>query len=99
MFYKKLARVFMITNTQRNELEKIKPPKYREKVQEYLTQQGHRFSLETIQKVYSGKRSNLIVAKGIIIVFNEYFKEKQSVHLKLNNLINQINKDDKPMEK
>ncbi|CAL2102198.1 conserved protein of unknown function [Tenacibaculum sp. 190130A14a] len=84
----------MITTTQRSELEKIKPPKYREKVKEYLIQKGHHFSLETIQKVYSGKRNNLMIAKAIIIVFNKHLKEQQSVHLKINNLINQINKND-----
>lgn len=83
----------MITATQRDELEKIKPPKYREKVQEFLIQNGHNFSLETIQKVYSGKRNNLIIAKGIITVFNNYLKEKKSIDLEINNLIKQIKKD------
>lgn len=82
----------MITITQRNELEKIKPPKYREKVRAYLLQEGHQFSLETIQKVYSGKRKNLIIAKGIITVFTNYLKEKQSINSEINNLINSINK-------
>ncbi len=83
----------MITVTQRDELEKIKPPKYREKVQEFLIQNGHNFSLETIQKVYSGKRNNLIIAKGIITVFNNYLKEKKSIDMEINNLIKQIKKD------
>lgn len=83
----------MITATQRDELEKIKPPKYREKVQEFLIQNGHNFSLETIQKVYSGKRNNLIIAKGIITVFNNYLKEKKSIDIEINNLIKQIKKD------
>ncbi|WP_299160339.1 hypothetical protein [uncultured Tenacibaculum sp.] len=83
----------MITATQRDELEKIKPPKYREKVQEFLIQNGHNFSLETIQKVYSGKRNNLIIAKGIITVFNNYLKEKKSIDMEINNLIKLIKKD------
>ncbi len=83
----------MITIMQRKELEKIKPPKYREKVQGYLTQEGYNFSLETIQKVYSGKRNNLIIAKAIITVFYNHMKEKQLVNSNINNLINQINKN------
>ncbi|MCF2873668.1 MULTISPECIES: hypothetical protein [unclassified Tenacibaculum] len=83
----------MISITQRNELEKIKPPKYREKVREFLIQNGHEFSLETIQKVYSGKRKNLIIAKAIITVFNNHLKEQESIDSELNNLIKQIKRD------
>ncbi|WP_272151700.1 hypothetical protein [Tenacibaculum aiptasiae] len=83
----------MISITQRNELEKIKPPKYREKVREFLILNGHEFSLETIQKVYSGKRKNLIIAKAIIIVFNNHLKEQESIDSELNNLIKQIKRD------
>jgi hypothetical protein len=78
---------------QRKELEKIKPPKYREKVKDYLKKNGHHFSLETIQKVYSGKRNNLIIAKAIIVVFNNYFLEKESINSDINTIINQINKE------
>lgn len=78
---------------QREELEKIKPPKYREKVKEYLIKNGYNFSLETIQKVYSGKRNNLIIAKAIITVFNSYLKEKQHVNSQINTMITQIHKD------
>ena len=83
----------MISITQRNELEKIKPPKYREKVREFLIQNGHEFSLETIQKVYSGKSKNLIIAKAIITVFNNHLKEQESIDSELNNLIKQIKRD------
>ncbi|KAB1157331.1 hypothetical protein F7018_10400 [Tenacibaculum aiptasiae] len=83
----------MISITQRNELEKIKPPKYREKVREFLIQNGHKFSLETIQKVYSGKRKNLIIARAIITVFNNHLKEQESIDSELKNLIKQIKKD------
>ncbi|MGG8497604.1 hypothetical protein ACQY1Q_14435 [Tenacibaculum sp. TC6] len=83
----------MITPMQREELEKIKPPKYREKVKEYLTKNGYNFSLETIQKVYSGKRNNLIVAKAIITVFNSYMKERQHINSQINTIITQIHKD------
>ncbi len=82
----------MITTMQRKELEKIKPPKYREKVQEYLFENNHNFSLETIQKVYSGKRNNLIVAKAIITVFGGYMKEKEFIDKEINDIINKINK-------
>ncbi|WP_299125155.1 hypothetical protein [uncultured Tenacibaculum sp.] len=83
----------MISITQRNELEKIKPPKYREKVREFLIQNGHKFSLETIQKVYSGKRKNLIIARAIITVFNNHLKEQKSIDSELKNLIKQIKND------
>ena len=83
----------MITITQRKELEKIKPPKYREKVQVYLTKKGHNFSLEMIQKVYSGKRNNIIISKAIITIFYDYMKEKQVINTGINNLINKIDKD------
>lgn len=83
----------MISITQRNELEKIKPPKYREKVREFLIQNGHKFSLETIQKVYSGKRKNLIIARAIITVFNNHLKEQESIDSELKNLIKQIKND------
>ncbi len=83
----------MITPMQRKELEKIKPPKYREKVKEYLLNNDHNFSLETIQKVYSGKRNNLIIAKAIISVFESYMKEKEHINREINNIINQINKE------
>ena len=77
----------MITSTQRKELEKIKPPKYREKVKDFLVQNGYDFSLETIQKVYSGKRNNLIIAKAIITVFSNYMNEKNDINNKLDEII------------
>ena len=80
----------MITKLQRKELEKIKPPKYREKVQVYLLNNSHSFSMETIQKVYSGKRNNLIVAKAIITVFNNYMKEQKLLKAKMDAIIKQI---------
>ncbi len=83
----------MITVTQRKKLEKIKPSKYREKVKDYLAQKGYSFSLETIQKVYSGKRNNLIVAKAIVSVFYNYMKEKEIMNTDINNIITQINKE------
>lgn len=81
----------MITIMQRKELEKIKPPKYREKVQEYLSQNGHNFSLETIQKVYSGKRNNLTIAKAIVTVFANYKQEQEHIHKEINIIMKQIN--------
>ncbi|MGG6230202.1 hypothetical protein [Tenacibaculum sp. SDUM215027] len=83
----------MITAIQRKELEKIKPPKYREKVRNYLSQIGHDFSLETIQKVYSGKRKNLIIEKAIVAVFNNYLKDQQTTDSNINILIDKINSD------
>ncbi|WP_417799463.1 hypothetical protein [Tenacibaculum sp.] len=83
----------MITATQRKELEKIKPPKYREKVKNYLSKKGHNFSLETIQKVYSGKRKNLTIEKAIVDVFFNYMKEQQATNSNINNLIDKINRD------
>lgn len=83
----------MITATQRKELEKIKPPKYRDKVKSHLSQIGHNFSLETIQKVYSGKRKNLIIEKAIVVVFHNYMKDQQAMKNNINNLINEINSD------
>ncbi|CAM1344860.1 hypothetical protein [Tenacibaculum amylolyticum] len=83
----------MITSTQRKELEKIKPPKYREKVKEYLAENGYDFSLETIQKVYSGKRNNLVIAKAIIGVFSDYLKEKELINIEMNEIISQLNKN------
>lgn len=80
----------MITTMQRKELEKIKPPKYRERVKEYLIVNDYYFSLETIQKVYSGKRNNIVIAKAITIVFNNYMKEKQLINNTINNIANQI---------
>ena len=81
----------MITTMQRKELEKTKPRKYREKVKEYLLKNGHSFSLETIQKVYSGKRNNLTIANAIIMVFMDYDKQKKDILSKINN----INKEEK----
>ncbi|WP_437823231.1 hypothetical protein [Tenacibaculum mesophilum] len=83
----------MITATQRKELEKIKPPKYRDKVKNYLSKNGHHFSLETIQKVYSGKRKNLIVEKAIVNVFYNYMKNQQIIDDNINYLIDEINSD------
>jgi len=83
----------MITKFQRKELEKIKPPKYREKVQTYLQKTEYSFSLETIQKVYCGKRNNLIVAKAIITVFNNHMKEQELVKTKMETIIKQIKKN------
>ncbi|AZJ33535.1 MULTISPECIES: hypothetical protein [Tenacibaculum] len=83
----------MITATQRKELEKIKPPKYRDKVKNYLSKNGHDFSLETIQKVYSGKRKNLIVEKAIVNVFYNYMKNQQIIDDNINYLIDEINSD------
>lgn len=83
----------MITAIQRKELEKIKPPKYREKVKNYLSKNGHDFSLETIQKVYSGKRKNLIIEKAIVVVFHSYMKDQQATDSNINSLINEINSD------
>jgi len=80
----------MITKLQKRELEKIKPPKYREKVQISLLGNGYNFSLETIQKVYCGKRNNLIVAKAIITVFNNYMEEQELVKSKMKAMIKQI---------
>ncbi|WGH75074.1 hypothetical protein P8625_13480 [Tenacibaculum tangerinum] len=81
----------MITAIQREELEKIKPPKYREKVKKHLLQNGHHFSLETIQKVYSGKRNNLAIEKAIVEVFHSYMKNQQALCENINNLMNEIN--------
>ena len=83
----------MITATQRKELEKIKPPKYREKVKNYLSKNGYDFSLETIQKVYSGKRKNLTIEKAIVVVFHNYMKDQQAIDSNINSLINEINSD------
>ncbi|GFD75647.1 MULTISPECIES: hypothetical protein [Tenacibaculum] len=83
----------MITATQRKELEKIKPPKYRDKVKNYLSKNGHDFSLETIQKVYSGKRKNLIIEKAIVNVFYNYMKNQQIIDDNINYLIDEINSD------
>lgn len=83
----------MITATQRKELEKIKPPKYREKVKNYLSKNGHDFSLETIQKVYSGKRKNLTIEEAIVAVFYNHLKDQQTTDSNINNLINKINRD------
>ncbi|MDE1205746.1 hypothetical protein [Tenacibaculum larymnensis] len=83
----------MITAIQRKELEKIKPPKYREKVKNYLSKNGHNFSLETIQKVYSGKRKNLTIEKAIVVVFHSYMKDQQAIDSNINSLINEINSD------
>ncbi|CAM1360862.1 conserved hypothetical protein [Tenacibaculum sediminilitoris] len=83
----------MITAIQRKELEKIKPPKYREKVKNYLSQNGYNFSLETIQKVYSGKRKNLTIEKAIVAVFYNYMKHQQAIDSNINSLINEINSD------
>jgi len=80
----------MITKLQKEELEKIKPPKYREKVQKHLLENGHKFSLETIQKVYTGKRKNLIIVKAIITVFNEYMTEQELVKSEIKTIIRQI---------
>lgn len=77
----------MITEMQRKELEKIKPPKYREKVKEYLSNKGHTFSLETIQKVYSGKRNNITIAEAIVVVFGNYMKDKQQIEVDINEII------------
>ena len=86
----KATIVFMITKLQQIELEKVKPPKYREKVQVYLSNNGHNFSLETIQKVYSGKRNNLTIAKAIVTVFSNYMEEQEFLKNKLNTIIKQI---------
>ncbi|GFD81287.1 hypothetical protein KUL118_41490 [Tenacibaculum sp. KUL118] len=83
----------MITATQRKELEKIKPPKYRDKVKNYLSKNGHDFSLETIQKVYSGKRKSLIIEKAIVNVFYNYMKNQQIIDDNINYLIDEINSD------
>ncbi|REH56794.1 hypothetical protein C7448_101840 [Tenacibaculum gallaicum] len=83
----------MITATQRKELEKIKPPKYREKVKNYLSKNGHDFSLETIQKVYSGKRKNLTIEEAIVVVFYNHLKDQQTTDSNITNLINKINRD------
>ena len=82
----------MLTNLQKEELEKIKPPKYREKVQTHLAANGHQFSLETIQKVYSGKRNNLTITKAIVLVFSNYIKEKQLIDSQINNIMGEITK-------
>ncbi len=82
----------MITAMQRKELEKIKPPKYRERVREYLVEKGEIFSIETIQKVYSGKRNNLIIEKAIISVFGNYMEEKKLIDSSIDKVIDQINK-------
>ncbi|CAL2095221.1 hypothetical protein [Tenacibaculum sp. 190524A02b] len=84
----------MITKVQREELEKIKPYKYREKVRNYLKENNYSFSLETIQKVYAGKRNNLIIAKAIITVFNNHKREKRLViNSHINSATNIDNKD------
>lgn len=83
----------MITVKQREELEKIKPPRYRERVQEHLSSNGYEFSLETIQKVYSCKRNNLTIAKAIIYVFHNHMKEKELINKNINKVINEINKN------
>ncbi|CAA0251219.1 hypothetical protein TMP248_70037 [Tenacibaculum maritimum] len=80
----------MITIKQRKELDKIKPPKYREKVQEYLTKKGLNFSLETIQKVYSGKRNNIAITKAIVVIFNNHKKERELINAEINSIINPI---------
>ena len=85
-----VSTVFMITKFQRKELEKIKHPKYREKVQAHLLNNGDSFSLETIQKVYSGKRNNLTIAEAIITVFNNYMKEQELLKSKMNAIIKKI---------
>lgn len=82
----------MITDLQRKELEKIKPPKYREKVKDYLLQQGENFSLETIQKVYSGKRNNIKIAKAIVFVFEKFYSEKQTLDDNIKSIIQKIDK-------
>ena len=82
----------MITKLQKKELEKIKPPKYREKVQLNLLENGYSFSLETIQKVYAGKRNNLIIAEAIITVFNNHLKEQQLIKAKMSNIMQQTKK-------
>ncbi|SNR14526.1 hypothetical protein [Tenacibaculum jejuense] len=82
----------MITDLQRKELEKIKPPKYREKVKDYLLQQGENFSLETIQKVYSGKRNNIKIAKAIVFVFEKFYSEKQTLDENIKSIIQKIDK-------
>ncbi|CAM1373182.1 hypothetical protein [Tenacibaculum xiamenense] len=83
----------MISPTQRKELERVKPPKYREKVKQYLAQNGHNFSLETIQKVYSGKRNNIIITEAIYEVFSSYKKETEKITSKINTITADIPKD------
>ncbi len=83
----------MITDLQRRELEKIKPPKYREKVKEHLYELGYNFSLEMIQKVYSGKRNNTTIAKSIVCVFKTFYEEKQTINNDIDTFINNINKN------
>ncbi|WP_442267553.1 hypothetical protein ACSIGC_07745 [Tenacibaculum sp. ZS6-P6] len=82
----------MITDLQRKELEKIKPPKYREKVKSHLSELGYHFSLEMIQKVYSGKRKNMIIAKAILLVFEKFLEEKQTINNSIDIITNKINK-------
>lgn len=83
----------MITPLQRKELDKIKPTRYREKVKLYLAQNGHLFSLETIQKVYSGKRKNIIVAKAIVTVFSNHMQERLKIENSINKVTEQFNND------
>ncbi|SED14855.1 hypothetical protein SAMN04489761_4428 [Tenacibaculum sp. MAR_2009_124] len=83
----------MISSTQRKELERIKPPKYRERVRQYLAQNGHCFSIETIQKVYSGKRNNIIITEAIYEVFSRYKKEADNITSKINTIIADTPKD------
>ncbi|TCI93773.1 hypothetical protein [Tenacibaculum sp. M341] len=83
----------MITSMQREELEKIKPPKYREKVKEHLSKNNLHFSLETIQKVYSGKRNNIEIAKAIITVFKNYMKEQEEINNEINLITNHAKKE------
>ena len=83
----------MITRLQKEELEKIKPPKYREKVQKHLLNNGHTFSLETIQKVYTGKRNNLIIAKAILSIFNKHRIEQELLKTDIKSVIKKIKKN------
>ena len=80
----------MISPVQREELERVKPPKYREKVKEYLAQNGHDFSLETIQKVYSGKRNNIIITEAIYEVFKNHKQKQKSIITKINTITKDI---------
>ena len=83
----------MISPIQREELERVKPPKYRKKVKEYLAKNGHDFSLETIQKVYSGKRNNIVIIEAIYEVFKEYKQKQETITSKINTLKTDISKN------
>lgn len=77
----------MFSSKQKEELRKIKPHNYRKLVQIELKKQDYEYNLETIYSVYSGRRSNAVIAKAIVKVFKTEDKKKQRVVSSLNKAI------------